>query len=167
MEDVKEQATRWKEEATNLLSNALEEKFNLDDLKESKCYSASMNALASLGDAKSTIVQQFEDQKENIENGKYDEVFNGLKSIASETGDTFKKFEMAAGCLAKKFGYKAYSISVGVTKGWYYFLSLSTCSNCYFEHSLTCTNVHIHFLKVLVQQQKKKWALLNLLAKMI
>jgi len=117
VEDVKQQAKKWKEEATNLLSNALEEKFNLDDLKESKCYSASMNALAGLGEAKSTIVKQFEDQKENFENGKFDEAFGALKDIASETGDTFKKFEEAAGCLAKKFGYKAYSISVGVTKG--------------------------------------------------
>ena len=117
--NMNKELKKWKDQAKNLLLSTLEKHFNLQKLKDdfNECKQSAEDAIKDVGDAKETIVKLFEDQKEKLENKEKVEVINTLKSVVDESGDTFIKFEKAAGCIAKKFGYKAYSISVGFSKG--------------------------------------------------
>ena len=116
-----------KDQVKNMLMSTLEKTFKIQKLKDdfNECKEKAEAAIEEIDDAKDTIVKIFEDQMDRLKKGEVDCVIEALKSVVDESGETFKKIEKATGCIAQKFGYKAYSLSVGLSKGWYCLLSLS------------------------------------------
>ena len=124
---IKNKYKEFKDKAKNLLMSTLEKTFKIQKLKDdfNECKQKAEDAIREIDDAKDTIVKIFEDQMDRLKKGEVDCVIEALKTVVDESGETFKKIEKALGCIAQKFGYKAYSLSVGLSKGWYCLLSLS------------------------------------------
>ena len=124
---IKNKYKELKDKAKNLLMSTLEKTFKIQKLKDdfNECKQKAEDAIREIDDAKDTIVKIFEDQMDRLKKGEVDCVIEALKTVVDESGETFKKIEKATGCIAQKFGYKAYSLSVGLSKGWYCLLSLS------------------------------------------
>ena len=125
---VTDLVTKIGNKAKNLFSSTLEKTFKIQKLKDdfNECKQRAEAAIKEIDDAKDTIVKIFEDQMDRLKKGELDCVIEALKTVVDESGETFKKIEKATGCIAEKFGYKAYSLSVGLSKGWYCLLSLES-----------------------------------------
>ena len=122
---IKNKYKELKDKAKNLLMSTLEKTFKIQKLKDdfNECKQKAEDAIREIDDAKDTIVKIFEDQMDRLKKGEVDCVIEALKTVVDESGETFKKIEKALGCIAQKFEYKAYSLSVGLSKGWYCLLS--------------------------------------------
>ena len=60
---------------------------------------------------KFSILKKLKQQLSNARRGKGTSVYRALKSLLSPYGNTFKAVEIAAGCMMRQYGYRAYSIS--------------------------------------------------------
>ena len=84
-----------------------------------KCRKSAKNAAGALAKLRSETLKKIKAQIPNIKSGKKSEVVKALKDILSPTGAVFKAIDKAAGCLAKHYGFKAFSLSATVEGGMY------------------------------------------------